>query len=167
MEPLRPHPSPLTPLAPRPRLTTALAFAHSAPSRMRWCGRLLTRARLRRWRRLRAASHTPHSKLRLSRSVDSRRSIGAYPMGHRDSSAPPWLILLEATLRANHGHRPEHGRPSLIGAWHLAYIEAPGPDGKPVDIPQPKGILIYTLDGHMSVQLIYPESAHVQSNGYV
>ena len=88
-------------------------------------------------------------------------------MGHRDSSAPPWLILLEATLRANHGHRPEHGRPSLIGGWHLAYIEAPGPDGKPVDIPQPKGILIYTLDGHMSVQLIYPESAHVQSNGYV
>ena len=28
-------------------------------------------------------------------------------------------------------------------------------------------MLIYTLDGHMSVQLIYPESAHVQSNEYV
>ena len=49
-------------------------------------------------------------------------------------------------------------RERLIGAWHLARIEAPGPDGKPVDISQPKGMLIYTLDGHMSVQFMYPKS---------
>jgi hypothetical protein len=58
-------------------------------------------------------------------------------------------------------------REKLIGAWHLAHIEAPGPDGKPMDIPQPQGMLIYTLDGHMSVQLMYPKSANALSNEYV
>jgi hypothetical protein len=55
----------------------------------------------------------------------------------------------------------------LIGAWHLVHIDAPGPDGKSTPIPQPKGMLIYTCDGHMSVQLMYPESANTLSNEYV
>ena len=55
----------------------------------------------------------------------------------------------------------------LIGAWSLVHIDAPSPDGKSVPIPQPKGMLIYTRDGHMSVQLMYPESANTLSNEYV
>lgn len=55
----------------------------------------------------------------------------------------------------------------LIGAWHLVHIDAPGPDGKSEPIPQPKGMLIYTGDGHVSVQLMYPESANALSNEYV
>ena len=55
----------------------------------------------------------------------------------------------------------------LMGAWHLVHIDAPGPDGKSLPVPQPKGILIYTRDGHMSVQLMYPESANTPSNEYV
>jgi hypothetical protein len=55
----------------------------------------------------------------------------------------------------------------LIGAWHLVHIDAPGPDGKSAPVPQPKGMLIYTRDGHMSVQLMYPESASSLSNEYV
>ena len=55
----------------------------------------------------------------------------------------------------------------LIGAWHLVHIDAPGPDGKSAPIPQPKGMLIYTRDGHMSVQLMYPKSANSLSNEYV
>jgi hypothetical protein len=51
----------------------------------------------------------------------------------------------------------------LIGAWHLATIT--GPDGKPVSTG-PIGMLIYTADGHMSVQLMYP-SANGRSNQYV
>ena len=58
-------------------------------------------------------------------------------------------------------------RERLIGAWHLEHIDLPEPDGKPSDIPQPKGMLIYTRDGHMSVQLMYPKSANNQSNEYV
>jgi hypothetical protein len=59
------------------------------------------------------------------------------------------------------------GRERLVGAWHLERIEMAGADGKPMDIPQPKGMLIYTRDGHMSVQLMYPKSANAQSNEYV
>jgi hypothetical protein len=55
----------------------------------------------------------------------------------------------------------------LIGAWHLMHIDAPGPDGKSMPVRQPKGMLIYTRDGHMSVQLMYPESANGLSNEYV
>src|ERR1700693_3251234 len=82
MEPLLLHPSPLIPLAPRPRPTTALAFAPSAPSRMPSSEILLTRPRLRRWQRLRAVLHTPHSKLRLSRNGDQ-------PEEYRSLSDPP------------------------------------------------------------------------------
>lgn len=56
---------------------------------------------------------------------------------------------------------------SLIGAWHLVRIEAPRPDAKSVPSTQPKGMLIYTRDGHMSVQLMYPKSANPLSNEYV
>lgn len=35
-------------------------------------------------------------------------------------------------------------RERLIGAWHLVRIDAPGPDGRPVSGPQPKGMLTYT-----------------------
>jgi hypothetical protein len=55
-------------------------------------------------------------------------------------------------------------RERLVGAWHLAHVDSPGPDGKPV---QPLGMLIYTRDGHMSVQLMYPRSANAQPNQYV
>ena len=60
----------------------------------------------------------------------------------------------------------DSAREKLIGAWHLVHIE-PGPNGKPMDMPQPTGMLIYTRDGHMSVQLMYPKSANALSNEYV
>ena len=53
----------------------------------------------------------------------------------------------------------------LVGAWHLASIV--GPDGKLVTAGVPVGMLIYTRDGHMSVQLMYPKSASSLSNEYV
>lgn len=61
----------------------------------------------------------------------------------------------------------DSARNRLIGAWHLVRIDAPGPDGKSISVSQPKGMLIYTRDGHMSVQLMYPKSANSESNEYV
>ena len=60
--------------------------------------------------------------------------------------------------------KPKQGsaRERLIGAWHLVRIDVPGEA-----VPQPKGMLIYTRDGHMSVQLMYPQSANGLSNEYV
>lgn len=57
-------------------------------------------------------------------------------------------------------------RERLIGAWHLEHIDSLGQDGRASDIPQPNGMLIYTRDGHMSVQLMYPRSASSLSNEY-
>ena len=55
----------------------------------------------------------------------------------------------------------------LVGAWHLEHIDSAKSEGKPSDNPQPKGMLIYTRDGHMSVQLMYPKSPTNQPNQYV
>jgi Lipocalin-like domain len=56
---------------------------------------------------------------------------------------------------------------ALIGAWHLVRIDVPGADGNMTASFQPKGMLIYTSDGHMSVQLMYPKSAESVDNEYV
>jgi hypothetical protein len=56
-------------------------------------------------------------------------------------------------------------RERLIGAWHVTSMI--GPDGTPMTVGAPIGMLIYTRDGHMSVQLMYPKSAAALSNEYV
>ena len=58
-------------------------------------------------------------------------------------------------------------RERLIGAWHLVSLAAPGPDGKMSSVAGLQGTLIYTNDGHMSVQIMYPPSASALSNDYV
>lgn len=73
------------------------------------------------------------------------------------------LLTMAFTLSAS----AQTAREKLIGAWHLVRIDAPGPDGKPASGQQPRGMLVYTRDGHMSVQLMYPPSADTLSNEYV
>jgi len=75
------------------------------------------------------------------------------------------LIAIQSLMCQATNHRSDRER--LIGAWHLEHIDPPGADGQPADIPQPTGMLIYTRDGHMSVQLMYPKSAGSLSNEYV
>ena len=55
----------------------------------------------------------------------------------------------------------------LIGAWRLVSMEEPGANGKLRHVADRKGMLIYTTDGHMSVQLMFPESEAAVSNDYV
>jgi Lipocalin-like domain len=45
-------------------------------------------------------------------------------------------------------------RDRFIGAWRLAWLEEPGPDGK-VHRADCTGLLVYTADGQMSVQVMY------------
>jgi lipocalin-like protein len=47
---------------------------------------------------------------------------------------------------------PEEVRSKLVGAWRLAYSEDQGKDGKPVRLEE-TGIIMYTADGHMAVQI--------------
>jgi hypothetical protein len=58
-------------------------------------------------------------------------------------------------------------REKFIGAWRLAWIEEPGPDGAITRITDRKGALMYTPDGRMSVQIQFPESQSSVSNDYV
>jgi len=77
------------------------------------------------------------------------------------------VALTGFTLAQSAQNQDASAKEKLIGAWHLVRIDASGPDGKPIPIPQPEGMLIYTRDGHMSVQLMYPKSADVPSGEYV
>ena len=76
-----------------------------------------------------------------------------------------WALIAAMTLVLTAQSQTKSAKEQLIGAWHLEHIDAPGADGKTAPGPQPKGMLIYTRDGHMSVQLMYPETA--LSNEYV
>ena len=55
----------------------------------------------------------------------------------------------------------------LIGAWHLVSLGEVRGDGNTDAAADIKGTLIYTQDGHMSVQLMYPPSQASLSNDYV
>jgi len=63
-----------------------------------------------------------------------------------------------------------HGASAMekfVGAWRLAWMEEPGPDGTITRITDRKGTLMYTRDGRMSVQIQFPESQSSVSNDYV
>jgi hypothetical protein len=66
--------------------------------------------------------------------------------------------------------RFEDGAPAkekFVGAWRMAWMEEPGPDGTITRITDRKGTLMYTRDGRMSVQIQFPESQSSVSNDYV
>ena len=77
------------------------------------------------------------------------------------------MLCSLATASAQSKPNTAGDRERLIGAWHLVRIDAGGSETQSGYAPQPLGILVYTRDGHMSVQLMYPESAHAPDNEYV
>lgn len=80
-----------------------------------------------------------------------------------------WIIAIACLATAVPGlaqSKTSGDRERLIGAWHLVRIDT-GAAGGSAAAPQPQGILIYTRDGHVSVQLMYPEAAHAVDNEYV
>lgn len=78
------------------------------------------------------------------------------------------LASLSGPSQANsEGKKTGSDRERLVGAWHLLLLGDVGPDGKMNNVAGLNGTLIYTSDGHMSVQLMYPPSASALSNDYV
>ncbi len=49
------------------------------------------------------------------------------------------------------------GEKHFVGAWKLAFLEQPGGDGKSHRRTECCGLLVYTADGHMSVQVMESE----------
>ncbi len=66
---------------------------------------------------------------------------------------------------AAHAQHPAAGRERLTGAWHLVSLGETNPKGRLETVAGLKGALIYTRDGHMSVQIQYPDAS--VSNAYV
>src|SRR5437867_2581484 len=73
------------------------------------------------------------------------------------------LVHVQSAKTQEAGHASDRER--LIGAWHLEHIDSPEPEGKPSDNPQPKGMLIYTREGPMSVHLMYHKTATRSPDG--
>ena len=69
------------------------------------------------------------------------------------------VVLLFAALSAvglpaqERSHNASHPG-NLIGAWRLVSLEEPDADGK-LFKPDCTGLLVFTRDGHMSVQVMY------------
>ena len=71
-------------------------------------------------------------------------------------------------LSGSHATAAAQGdRERFVGAWRLAWMEEPGPDGEITRITDRKGSLMYTRDGRMSVQIQFPESQSSVSNDYI
>ena len=70
------------------------------------------------------------------------------------------VISIFVITVATAGGQPENRRNRLVGAWRLAWLEEPGTDGK-IHKADCTGLLVYTADGHMSVQVMYrnPQTA--------
>ena len=78
-----------------------------------------------------------------------------------------FVVSLNGPAQAQPAQKKEPAHVSdkerLIGAWHLVSIGEARAGGN----ADTKGTLIYTRDGHMSVQLMYPASQTALSNEYV
>ena len=65
------------------------------------------------------------------------------------------LGMTAMTLCGNQDRGGNEGiRERFAGAWRLAWLEEQGADGK-IHRADCTGLLVYTRDGHMSVQLMY------------
>ena len=64
------------------------------------------------------------------------------------------VLTTTMTLAGQDRDASEGIRDRFIGAWRLAWLEEEGADGK-VHKADCTGVLVYTRDGHMSVQVMY------------
>jgi hypothetical protein len=76
------------------------------------------------------------------------------------------FLGMTMTLSGSQGRGKDDIRDRFVGAWRLAWLEEPGTDGKSQKADC-TGLLVYTRDGHMSVQVMYqnPPASSPASNG--
>jgi hypothetical protein len=68
------------------------------------------------------------------------------------------LLIILATTTLSTGQPDQNAnaviRDKFVGAWRLVWLEEPGADGK-IHQADCTGLLVYTRDGRMSVQVMY------------
>jgi hypothetical protein len=67
-----------------------------------------------------------------------------------------WMLVSAVTPGVSQSEAKENGRDKLIGSWRLAWVEEQSADGKMFRAEQ-TGVIMYTRDGHMAVQIMLPE----------
>ncbi|MGA8442796.1 MAG: lipocalin-like domain-containing protein [Candidatus Sulfotelmatobacter sp.] len=71
-----------------------------------------------------------------------------------------FMVMTATTLASSQSASAEHRegeagiRGRFVGAWRLAWLEEEGADGK-IHGADCTGMLVYTSDGHLSVQVMY------------
>ena len=76
-------------------------------------------------------------------------------------------VLSSAALSGKHIRSTDDDiQAKLLGAWRLVSLESQGADGQLRKFDR-AGILVYTSDGHMSVQLMAPEAGSTSPSGPV
>ena len=82
--------------------------------------------------------------------------------------AAVWILLAAAattTAVAQSGDQGKGGiRDRLVGSWRLLGVEEQEPDGTMRRDSNRRGTIVYTRDGHMSVQIMLPQGEDVPGN---
>jgi Lipocalin-like domain len=73
------------------------------------------------------------------------------------------LLTLGAHAADRSGAAARSDREKLIGAWHMVSMEEQGADGRVTRHTDRSGMLVFSADGHFSVQVMYPESGSAES----
>jgi Lipocalin-like domain len=76
------------------------------------------------------------------------------------------MILAAAMPGVSQSDAKESARDKLIGSWRLAWDEEEGADGK-MFRPEQAGVIMYTRDGHMAVQIMLPEGTNSKGSNPV
>jgi Lipocalin-like domain len=74
------------------------------------------------------------------------------------------LLCGASGVRAAEQNKAGPDGAKLIGAWHIVSMEEQGQDGRLEHHTDRTGMLLFTLDGHFSVQVMYPESGVAAAN---
>jgi len=92
-----------------------------------------------------------HDSSRWEKGTRMKRLLGIGAL----SIALAVLISCAALVQRSPAHeKSEHVQERFIGAWRLAWLEEPDAGGK-IHRADCTGLLVYTRDGHMSVQVMY------------
>ena len=75
--------------------------------------------------------------------------------------AAVWLLVAIVSPGIRQSGAGESARDRLIGSWRLAWVEEQQADGTMKRYTDRRGTIVYTRDGHMSVQIMLPEGLSV------
>lgn len=81
--------------------------------------------------------------------------------------AAVWVLVASISPGIAQSGARESARDRLIGSWRLAWVEEQQADGTMKRYTDRLGTIVYTRDGHMSVQIMLPEGQSVPGNNPV